>query len=199
MAMASLFDDSAFFLNLFNAIPSPVLVVDNDVRILHLNSAAAGLMPAGKGSESIYLKRGGDALHCMHAGETPEGCGHASACADCVIRNSVNEAISGEKVYRKKTMMELSTEQGIRNVHVLVTTSPFRFDNRDFSLLIIEDISELLQLRSLLPICAWCKKIRDDDNYWQSVENYFGTHMDITFSHGICEDCSKKFYEELER
>ncbi|MBI5632529.1 MAG: hypothetical protein HZA15_03515 [Nitrospirae bacterium] len=195
--MPSLFNNSSFFLNLFNAIPSPVFVVDDDVRILHLNSAAAGLMPADRGGESIYLKRGGDALHCMHAAETRKGCGHAPACADCVIRNSVKKAFCGDKVYREKTVMELSTEKGTKNVHVLVTTSPFHYDNRNYSLLIIEDISELLQLRSLLPICAWCKKIRDDDNYWQSLEEYFGTHMDITFSHGICQECLKKHYKEL--
>jgi len=195
--MPSLFDESAFFLNLFNAIPSPIFVVDNDVRILHLNSAAEGLMLTEKSCESVYHKRGGDALHCIHAEESPEGCGHAPACADCVIRNSVTKAFSGDKVHREKTTMELSTKKGIQNVHVLVTTSPFQFNDKDFSLLIIEDISELLQLRSLLPICAWCKKIRDDENYWQSLEEYFGTHMDITFSHGICQDCLKKHYNEL--
>ncbi len=195
--MSSLFDNSAFFLNLFNAIPSPVFVVDNDVRILHLNRAAEGLMLTEKSGESVYHKRGGDALHCIHAGETPEGCGHAPACADCVIRNSVNNAFSGDKVHRKKTTMELSTKKGIQKVHVLVTTSPFQFNDKDFSLLIIEDISELLQLRSLLPICAWCKKIRDDDNYWQTLEEYFGTHHDLEFSHGMCEDCYKKHCAEL--
>ncbi len=195
--MPSLFDNSAFFLNLFNAIPSPIFVVDNDVRILHLNCAAEGLMLIEKSGDSVYHMRGGDALHCLHAGETPEGCGHAPACADCVIRNSVNKAFSGDKVNRKKTMMELLTNKGIQNVHVLVTTSPFQFNDKDFSLLIIEDISELLQLRSLLPICAWCKKIRDDDNYWQTLEEYFGTHHDMEFSHGMCEDCYKKHYAEL--
>ncbi|MBI5848040.1 MAG: hypothetical protein HZB31_08855 [Nitrospirae bacterium] len=197
--MTSLFDDSASLLNLFNAIPSPVFVVDDDVRILYLNSAAEGLMPIDGGRESVYHKRGGDALHCIHAAETPGGCGHAAACTDCVIRNSVKEALHGNKVYRKKTMMSLSTEQGVKDVHVLVTASPFLFENKNVSLLIIEDISELLHLRSLLPICAWCKKIRDDDNYWQTLEEYFGTYHDMEFSHGICEECLKKHYSDLQR
>jgi len=195
--MPLLFNDSAFFLDLFNAIPSPLLVVDNDIRILHLNTAAEGLMQDGDDHNNIYLKRGGDALHCMHAAESPEGCGSALACKDCVIRNSVGEALCGNKVYRKKTMMGLVTEEKIKEVYVLVTASPFRHDNRNLCLLIIEDISELLQLRSLLPMCAWCKKIRNDANYWQSVEEYFGTEHGQEFSHGICEDCSKKFYEDL--
>lgn len=196
--MPFLFEESAFFLNLFNAIPSPVLVVDADVRILHMNTAAESLMQNGHDLKSLYLKRGGDALHCMHSAEAPEGCGHALACQDCVIRNSVGEALSGNKVHRKKTMMGLLTEDRIKEINVLVTASPFQYDNNSLCLLIIEDVSELLQLRSLLPICAWCKKIRNDADYWQSVEEYFGTQHGQEFSHGICEDCSKKFYGELD-
>jgi phosphoserine phosphatase RsbU/P len=43
--------------------------------------------------------------------------------------------------------------------------------------------------RSLLPICAYCKKIRDDRNYWQRVEEYVSAHTDAQFSHGICPEC----------
>jgi CheY-like chemotaxis protein len=45
------------------------------------------------------------------------------------------------------------------------------------------------QLQGLLPMCAYCKKIRDDRNYWQQVEEYVSAHSDAQFSHGICPDC----------
>ena len=45
------------------------------------------------------------------------------------------------------------------------------------------------QLQGLLPICSYCKKIRDDQNYWQQVEGYIAQHADVEFSHGICPDC----------
>lgn len=54
------------------------------------------------------------------------------------------------------------------------------------------------RLRGLLPICAWCKKIRNDQNYWQQVEEYLGAHADVHFSHGICPDCARTFQEEAE-
>ncbi len=44
-------------------------------------------------------------------------------------------------------------------------------------------------LQGLLPICCYCKKIRDDGNYWQQVEHYLTAHSDAQFSHGICPDC----------
>ena len=49
------------------------------------------------------------------------------------------------------------------------------------------------QLQGLLPICSYCNKIRDDGNYWRSVEQYISEHSDATFSHGVCPDCYEKF------
>ena len=54
-------------------------------------------------------------------------------------------------------------------------------------------LSEVKQLRGILPICAYCKKIRDDKNYWQQVESYFALHTDAKFSHSFCPECYEKF------
>jgi sigma-B regulation protein RsbU (phosphoserine phosphatase) len=48
---------------------------------------------------------------------------------------------------------------------------------------------QVKQLQGLLPICSYCKKIRDEQNYWQRVESYLSEHADVVFSHGICPDC----------
>jgi len=54
----------------------------------------------------------------------------------------------------------------------------------------LEDaLARVKQLSGLLPICAYCKKIRDDQHYWQQVEIYVTEHTDVQFSHGICPDC----------
>jgi len=58
-------------------------------------------------------------------------------------------------------------------------------------------IEEIRILRGLIPICASCKKIRTDKGYWQQLEEYFSTHSDISFSHGLCPDCIKKLYPEV--
>ncbi|MFB3922203.1 MAG: response regulator transcription factor [Terriglobia bacterium] len=50
-------------------------------------------------------------------------------------------------------------------------------------------LGKVKQLQGLLPICSYCKKIRDDKNYWQQVEQYISKHSEIQFSHGICPDC----------
>lgn len=50
-------------------------------------------------------------------------------------------------------------------------------------------LQQVKQLQGLLPICSYCKKIRDDGNYWQQVETYVSKHSEAQFSHGICPDC----------
>ena len=66
-----------------------------------------------------------------------------------------------------------------------------------------EALAKVNQLQGLLPICAYCKKIRDDRNYWQQVEGYISQHSGARFSHGICPDCYARVVrpqlEELQR
>jgi hypothetical protein len=57
-----------------------------------------------------------------------------------------------------------------------------------------EALSNVKQLKGLLPICCGCKKIRDDGNYWHQVESYLSTHSDATFSHGYCPSCMEKYF-----
>jgi GAF domain-containing protein len=57
--------------------------------------------------------------------------------------------------------------------------------------------SELKTLRSMIPICANCKSIRNDADEWKRVEHYFQEHTGASFSHGICPDCQKKLYPEI--
>jgi len=52
-------------------------------------------------------------------------------------------------------------------------------------------------LRGIIPICASCKKIRDDKGYWNQIEQYIEAHSEADFSHGICPDCAKKLYPEF--
>ncbi len=65
---------------------------------------------------------------------------------------------------------------------------------------IIADLNETLAkvktLSGLLPICAWCKKIRDDQGYWNSVEEYISGHTQAEFSHGMCPACFEKIVAE---
>jgi CheY-like chemotaxis protein len=60
-------------------------------------------------------------------------------------------------------------------------------------------LAEVKRLSGLLPICASCKKIRDDQGNWQQIEEYIHTHSEADFSHGICPECALALYPELYR
>jgi PAS domain S-box-containing protein len=62
-----------------------------------------------------------------------------------------------------------------------------------------EAIAKIKILTGLLPMCAWCKKVRDDKGYWKKVETYVQEHSDASFTHGICPDCLKKVDPETYR
>jgi two-component system response regulator VanR len=57
-------------------------------------------------------------------------------------------------------------------------------------------LAEVKTLSGLLPICASCKKIRDDNGYWNQIEAYMSKKTDVQFTHGICPDCVKKYFPE---
>jgi hypothetical protein len=56
--------------------------------------------------------------------------------------------------------------------------------------------SQIQTLSGLLPICSWCKKIRDDQGYWKQLENYIESRSGATFSHGVCPECAKRMLAE---
>jgi DNA-binding response OmpR family regulator len=60
-----------------------------------------------------------------------------------------------------------------------------------------EALANIRKLTGLLPICAYCKSIRDDSNYWHRVEEYVSEHADVTFSHGICPNCLPRVTEDM--
>ncbi len=59
-----------------------------------------------------------------------------------------------------------------------------------------EALVQVKQLKGLLPICMFCKKIRKDDNYWQHIEQYLVEHSEADFSHSICPECMEKNYPD---
>jgi PAS domain-containing protein len=175
---------------IFDAIPALALAVDEDVCILEYNAAAAGLL--GKDRTTIMKRRGGEVLHCLHSHDVPDGCGRGPFCKDCIIRDSVKEAFRGNAVVRRRAKLELVHDGDTVDLYALVTASPFMYDGNQRALLIIEDISQMVELQRIVPICMLCKKVRNDDQYWTDVEAYFKRYWDLNFSHGYCPTCAAK-------
>jgi len=59
-------------------------------------------------------------------------------------------------------------------------------------------LSTVRQLKGLLPICSYCKRIRSDEDYWEQMESYIAQHSDAQFSHGICPGCMERAMQDME-
>jgi hypothetical protein len=182
-----------YYNTLLDAIPLPIFVVNDDVRIMDFNTAAYAFLEDAR--NLVLNRRGGEALHCFHANDVADGCGHGPQCGTCVLRNSVGEALKGKQTHRVKTKAKLMVKGSATDVDLLVTSAPIPGSD-DRALMILEDVSELNNLRTLIPMCANCRRIRNDDQYWQSIETYFKKHLGVDVSHGLCQECVKKLYPE---
>jgi PAS domain-containing protein len=136
------FLDQGFHRMLFDAMPMPVFVVDEDVTILEYNTAASKLL--NKGRQEWKGRRSGHVLHCVHSDDVSEGCGHGPACLDCVLRDSVRAASRGQRVSRKLTPMELVVKGKPIHLDLRVTCHPFKYDHHAFILLILEGFNDSL-------------------------------------------------------
>ncbi|OGW19553.1 MAG: hypothetical protein A2077_05690 [Nitrospirae bacterium GWC2_46_6] len=99
-----------------------------------------------------------------------------------------NESLEQEIVNRKRIEEELRRHREELELLIEERTKNLR-----------KTLAEVKTLRGILPICSYCKKIRDDKGYWEQMELYIRDHSEAEFSHGMCPDCAKKAYEELEK
>jgi hypothetical protein len=173
--------------SVFDAMPSLIFIVDDDLRIIECNAASTDFLGAKR--EAIVSRRCGDVLHCLHSTDVFEGCGRAPSCRHCITRDSVVKAAEGDRVVRRRAKMLMESEGEKVEWYALITASPFRFQDKPFVLLVVEDISEIAELRRLIPICSVCGKIRDEEESWSRLEAYFKRHWDVDFSHALCPQC----------
>ena len=97
-----------------------------------------------------------------------------------------------------------ASKQVIYSVARDITESKRAEDERELLVTRLQEaLSEVRSLQAILPICSYCRKIKDDANYWHSVEDYISRHTNSEFSHGVCPNCLRTevqpLLDELER
>jgi diguanylate cyclase (GGDEF)-like protein len=133
---------------MFDSIPSMLFIVDDDVRIMHMNAAARKF----NGCDSLHNlpNSGGQVLSCINVVHDANACGKTEHCRECLVRRSVGAASRGRSIFREAIKMERLDKRGNHDVHFMVTASPFMHEDRPLILLILEDISELKQAEEKL-------------------------------------------------
>ena len=186
--------DMQFDRRLIDALPAPLFVVDSNARIVDFNKAAFDF--AGDVKVAAGRRLCGEVIHCANALQSEEGCGLTDECPRCVLRNSVNKALRGERVVRQWAKMTLLFDSLPREFYFLVTATPFDSGGEQFSLVTLEDVTELQELRTLIPVCCHCGKARSDEQYWERINDYLQKHTAVQFTHCLCPSCLVEFYGE---
>lgn len=131
-----------FWRAIFDALPLPAFIVDEDVHILGFNAEAEKLL--GPAPKSSLWRRGGEVLHCVYAERL--GCGHAKPCKNCIIRNSVQDAIKGLNTHRKYFQADLRGNRGVHTLNLFVTAHLLPDTAPPQALLILENAGETVRL-----------------------------------------------------
>lgn len=183
--------NEALLRQLLDALPLYLFLVDGDVTILDYNAAAAALL--GPDHNQTLRKRGGEALNCIHSHESTEGCGRGTRCAGCPLRDAVKRALAGEKVVRSRVRLELVAEgSGAKDLDLLLTASPFSYKGHRRVVLMFEDLSPLVKLERLVPVCLKCHRVRDDEAYWSEFDDYLRENVALRLGRSLCPECERQ-------
>jgi len=178
-----------------------IALLGSDLRLEHVNPALAAML--GRTAEELVGTAVADLTH-------PEDVGNTLELARSLFKNEI-PAYRVEKRYFHK-------DGSVVWAHLTATSIRDTAGKPLFGLAMIEDISArwllnqdreklILQLKAalanvktltgLLPMCAWCKRIRDDQGSWSDVEHYVRRQTDADFTHGICPDCQNQVRRNL--
>lgn len=176
----------------FDIINDAITIHDREFRVVRANKAALNYLDCT--FEEII---GEKCFKMFHGLESPP-----NECPGCCAIKEETPIVSEifEPSFNKYTEIkalprigEDGTVHGV--VHVLRDITERKLLEREREDLIgrLEiALAKIKTLKGLIPMCAWCKKVRDDHGYWKKVEEYIEKHSDATFTHGICPECIRK-------
>ena len=168
---------------IFDNVSFPVLVIDRDYKIVEANRAALSHV-CQRGVDVI----GRSCFRVTHAQEEP--CWHSGEVA-CPVKEAFDTRRRVHAIHRHRIKGELYIEE--------IVATPLDEVTGEVNYVIEEfrDITELLELREgILPICASCKKIRNNKGNWYRVEEYIHDHTGADFSHSLCPECFREHSPE---
>ena len=182
-------------LEILNALTKPILVIDRNYRIVTANNAACRSF-----SCSVDDIVGQECFAVSHKLDKPCWHGRTHCPVKAVFDTKEKTRAVHQHIYGDKFVFEEITAAPILNDQGEV----------DFVVEELNDITELIDsnevtehlmteihiLQGIIPICSSCKKIRDDNGYWQQVETYVHERSEAEFSHSICPECMEKMYSE---
>jgi PAS domain S-box-containing protein len=196
-----LYREKSFAENLISTAQAVVLVLDRHGRILHFNPYLEKI----SGRRLKDMKGEYWLARFLTEEEQSRLRSHFSALDKKSTTDSFIGVISdrdGNRLHIEWRNQPLTDEQGeiiglLCTGHNITEILQVEHEREQLILELQAALQEVKTLSGLLPICASCKKIRDDQGYWKQIEVYIRDHSDAEFTHGICPGCAQELYPEI--
>ncbi|RJR20931.1 MAG: hypothetical protein C4581_02740 [Nitrospiraceae bacterium] len=177
---------------IFEAIGDAVSIQDTDFRILYQNAKAKEIIGdhVGEYCYRAFERREEICVNCPLALTLTDGVVRTAErqnpfvepplfieITTSALRDAEGKIIAGTEVVRNITDRKMLEKEREKLIHELA-----------------EALTAVKTLRGLLPLCASCKKVRDDKGYWTQVDEYISEHSEAEITHGYCPDCERKYF-----
>jgi signal transduction histidine kinase len=190
MAVVSATEEQARTEAIIAALGDGISIQDRNFRVLFQNAVHKSMVGDHTGEFCYKAYRGRDKV-C-------DGCHLVISFRDgSVHKKEQSRTTDKETRYFEIASSPLRDQDGniVAGIEAVREITDRKLAEQDRERLISElqqALEKISTLKGLLPICAWCKKVRDDRGYWKKVEDYIEEHTDALFTHGICPECYKK-------
>ncbi len=199
-------DRNTYEQNLSNAAREWQTTFDATNRVIWLLDQDRRIIKANKITESVF-KHPADSVigkYCwqiVHGTDKPP-----EECPFQKTKNSLTKAVAeiqiGDLWFEEATdpvfNKEGKFEKAVHTLNDITERKSLEIEKEKLISELQDALAEVKKLSGLLPICAHCKKIRDDKGYWTQIESYIHEHSEAEFSHSICRECAKKYYPDLD-
>jgi PAS domain-containing protein len=177
-------DLSAFL----DAFPSMVLLTDDDVMILDANRAAREALGLEPG-QPLPRQAPGDLLGCIFPRDSRGACGRTELCPPCVVRNSIAAAAARRPAPRRVAHMVLESGGTSADRWFQVSATPLTLDGRGLVLLVLDDVTQLVELRQMLPLCPGCLAPRAEGDPVSQARVFLREHPGFLLADELCDRC----------
>ena len=188
--MEPLLLEGSSLLALLDAIPSPAFIAGADVTVLEANRSARQWLGNGIGTR-LGLPIGA-VLQCIFPRDSRGDCGATEFCPSCVLRQSIEAVAAGRPAPRRLAHMIVGATGQPEDRWFQVSASPLALGIRNLVLVVLEDATQLVELRELLPLCPGCGANRESSDLLAQARIFLNKHPDFLRADELCTECRQR-------
>jgi signal transduction histidine kinase len=180
----------------------PVVVISKNQQLKLINRAARELLGVSEEHPPLTC------YECFHG--LDRRCDEAEVCCPMVEVQKTGEPVTvvhehrlpdGSTYFHELVSAPFRDSEGnflgiVETIHDVTKRKMLEDEREGLIAELQEALATIKTLRGLIPMCAWCRKVRDDNGYWKKVEAYVEEHSSAHFTHGICPECEENFKNE---